>query len=128
MLAFADLIEHRRLQMEADLKSPDEKQNEETVEEGQHAEQIESAQCVVKSNAGDDKPADVEYEDSVVEAERDVEGRLLLGRTQESRADDNENECDGDELTAKEIGESDSENEPNMGEDGGFKITSSDDE
>lgn len=61
-LPYLELIEHRRQQMEADLKTPEDKQVEEGDSDGEHS-QLATMRSIVKTNTDANKSADMDTND-----------------------------------------------------------------
>ncbi|VDP13826.1 unnamed protein product [Onchocerca flexuosa] len=93
-----ELIEHRRQQMEADLKTPEDKQMDEGESDGEHSETSAAVHSTAKMNTTN-KPSDSETGSKKLDGDKVKESEMVGGISMESSLRDfGEEECiNGDE-------------------------------
>ncbi|EFO22869.1 hypothetical protein LOAG_05613 [Loa loa] len=108
-----ELIEHRRQQMEADLKTPEEKQVDEGESDGEHSETSAATRSIAKMNTEDaNKPSDSEIGGKKLDDDEVMEREMVGGVSMESSLRDfGEEECmNGDEIKeSKQLDEDEQE-------------------
>ncbi|VDO36156.1 unnamed protein product [Brugia timori] len=94
-----ELIDHRRQQMEADLKIPEDKQVDEGESDGEHSETSAAKRSTAKSNTTEaNKPSDSEIGDKKLDDDEIKETEIVGGVSMESSLQNFGEECmNGDE-------------------------------
>lgn len=83
--SFAELIEHRRQQMEADLKTPEDKQTDEGDSDGEHSETSAAMRSTAKMNTTDtNKPSGSEIGGKRLDGDEVKEKEIVGGISMES--------------------------------------------
>ncbi|KAK6107642.1 pinin/SDK/memA/ protein conserved region family protein [Brugia pahangi] len=99
-----ELIDHRRQQMEADLKIPEDKQVDEAESDGEHSETSAAMRSTAKSSTTEaTKPSDGEIVDKKLDDDEIKETEIVGGVSMESSLQNFGEECmNGDERKGRE--------------------------
>ncbi|VDN89801.1 unnamed protein product [Brugia pahangi] len=99
-----ELIDHRRQQMEADLKIPEDKQVDEAESDGEHSETSAAMRSTAKSSTTEAaKPSDSEIVDKKLDDDEIKETEIVGGVSMESSLQNFGEECmNGDERKGRE--------------------------